>query len=266
MKNIQSKTIVFITGAFVTHTGWENWVTYFENLGYTCINEPWPFKRGTAAQLGSKQPYDTQLADLHYSDVVDHYANIILKLDEKPILIGHSLGGLTVQMLLQRNLGVAGVAIHSVPPQGVTTFEFSFIKSLWKPLGLFSSVKKTHLMSFKEWQYAFTNGLSYEEQKESYENNTIPESRRVMRGPLGSQGKINFKKPHPPLLFIAGSADHIMPASLNYTNYKKYKDPKSVTDYMEFEGKNHYVLGLPSWRDEAEFTNSWINKQFGILN
>jgi len=260
MKNKNSKTIVFVTGAFVSHTGWAHWITYFESLGYTCIAEPWPEKSGTAEELRKKQPNDTALADLRYSQVLEHYANICKRLPERPILIGHSLGGLTVQLLLQRGLGSAAIAIHSVPPQGVLSFEFSFIKSLWKPLGLFSSLKKTHLMSFSEWQYAFTNGMSLSDQKEAYEQNTIPESRRVMRDPLGSIGAIDFKKPHGPLLFIAGSTDHIMPASLNYTNFKKYKNSNSITEYKEFEGKNHYVLGLPSWKDEASYALDFINR------
>jgi pimeloyl-ACP methyl ester carboxylesterase len=262
MKTINSKTILFVTGAFVSHVGWDKWKDFFEVKGYTCIVEPWPEKKGTAKQLRDKQPNDTALADLHYTDVVEHYAKIARNLPEKPILIGHSLGGLTVQILLQLGLGEAAIAIHSVPPQGVLSFEPSFIRSLWKPLGLFSSLKKTHLMSLSEWQYAFTNGMSLEDQKESYEINTIPESRRVMRGPLGSAGKIDFKKAHGPLLFISGSTDHIMPASLNYKNYKKYKNThnNSVTEYKEFEGKNHYVLGLPTWQEEANYSLDFINK------
>lgn len=260
MKNINSKTIVFITGAFVSHNGWENWKTYFENLGYTCIVEPWPYKSGLPSELRNKQPNDKNLASLRYAEVVNHYANIIKKLPEKPILVGHSLGGLTVQLLLQRGLGVAGIAVHSAPPQGVLSFEFSFLKSLWKPFGLFSSTKKTHLMSFEEWQYAFTNGLEYSVQKESYEQNTIPESRVALRDALTSVAKIDFKREHPPLLFISGSADHIMPASLNYKNYKSYKNSFSVTDYKEFEGKNHFVLGLPKWREEADYAFNWLTK------
>ncbi|GEC80162.1 alpha/beta hydrolase [Flavobacterium aquatile] len=262
MKTINSKTILFVTGAFVSHNGWENWKRFFESKGYTCIVEPWPEKNGTPKELRDKQPNDFGLANLQYNDVVDHYAKIIRSLPEKPILIGHSLGGLTVQILLQRGLGEAAIAIHSVPPQGVLSFEPSFIRSLWKPLGIFSSLKKTHLMSFSEWQYAFTNGMSLEDQKESYGNNIIPESRRAIRGPLGSAGKIDFKKPHPPLLFISGSEDHIMPASLNFSNYKKYKNSHndSITEYKEFKGKNHFVLGLPSWQDEANFSLDFINK------
>lgn len=262
MKTINSKTILFVTGAFVSHIGWDNWKLFFESKGYTCILEPWPHKSGTAKELRDKQPNDIALAKLEYTDVVEHFAKIARSLPEKPILIGHSLGGLTVQILLQRGLGEAAIAIHSVPPQGVTSFEFSFIRSLWKPLGIFRLLNKTHLMSFSEWQYAFTNGMSLIDQKESYEINTIPESRRAIRGPLGSAGKIDFKKPHGPLLFISGSEDHIMPASLNYSNYKKYKNShnNSVTEYKEFEGKNHYVLGLPTWQDEANYTLEFINK------
>jgi len=257
MKN--PKTIVFVTGAFVSHTGWSNWISYFEKAGYKCIAEPWPEKNGTAEELRRKQPNDTALANLRYAQVLEHYASICRHLPEKPIVIGHSLGGLTVQLLLQKDLAAAAIAIHSVPPQGVLSFKFSFIRSLWKPLGLFSSLKKTHLMSLSEWQYAFTNGMSYYDQQASYAAYTIPESRRVMRDPLGSIGRIDFKQPHEPLLFISGSKDHIMPASLNYSNFKKYKDKSSVTEYKEFKGKNHFVLGLSSWKEEAQYALEFIN-------
>ncbi|MCY1247482.1 hypothetical protein D9M72_608190 [compost metagenome] len=51
-----------------------------------------------------------------------------------------------------------------------------------------------------------------------------------------------------------------MPASLNYKNYKKYKNNGSVTNYKEFEGKNHFVLGLPTWKEEADYALNWIQK------
>ena len=260
MENIKSKTVVFITGAFVSHTGWDQWKTYFESKGYTTLAPAWPQKDAPASTLRDRQPNDTGLANLRYAEVLDHYAKIIQELPEKPILIGHSLGGLTAQLLLQRGIAAAAVAIHSAPPQGVLSFEFSFLKSLWKPLGPFSSTKKTHLMSFEEWQYAFTNGLSYAVQKDAYEKNTIPESRTVLRDTLTSVSRIDFSKPHAPLLFISGNKDHIMPASLNYKNYKKYKNNGSVTNYKEFEGKNHFVLGLPTWKEEADYALNWIQK------
>lgn len=261
MKTIDSKTVMFVTGAFVSHQGWDHWKEYFESKGYKTLAPSWPYKDGSAQELRNRQPNDSDLANVRFTDVVDHYAKIIEQLPEKPILIGHSLGGLTVQKLLQRGLGAAAIAIHSVPPQGVFSTEPSFYRSLWNPLGLFSSTSKTYLMSFKDWQYTFTNGMSYEDQKQAYEVSTIPESRKALRDPLTSAGKIDFKKPHPPLLFISGSTDHIMPASLSYSIYKKYKNNSdSVTDYKAFEGHNHYVLGLPSWKEEADYILDWIDR------
>lgn len=254
------KTVVFITGAFVSHYGWNNWKTYFEDRGYHCLVPPWLFKEGSPEELRTKHPDFRKLTEVGLWGLIEYYRKIIVNLDEKPVLIGHSTGGLIVQLLLQKGIAVAGIAIHSVPPVGVMSFKWSFIKSLWGPLGLFRSLKKTYLMTFEQWQYAFTNGMYIEDQKKSYYENVVPESRRVLRDCLSSVAKIDFKKPHVPLLFIAGSTDHIMPASLNYSNFKKYKHSASVTEYKEFEGKNHFVLGLPSWEDEAEFSADWLER------
>lgn len=258
MKKQHSKTIVFVTGAFVTHLGWNNWKKFFEEAGYTCYNPPWLFKDDTPERLREKHPDYKKLTELRLSELLDYYEDFIASLPEKPILIGHSTGGLMVQVLLQRGVAAAGIAIHSVPAQGVLSLKFSFLKSLWAPLGLFKSANKTYLMTLEQWQYAFTNGMSLADQKKSYLENVVPESRRVLRDCLSSVAKVDFSKPHPPLLFISGSTDHIIPASLNFSNFKKYKQNGSTTDYKDFEGKNHFVLGLPSWKDEAKFSLEWI--------
>ncbi len=261
MKAIQTKTVVFVTGAFVTHEGWNPWKAYFEEKGFTTYNPAWPYKDAPAKALRDRQPNDTDLAGLTLAELVDHYADFVKKLPEKPIIIGHSLGGLITQILVNRGLAAAAAVIHSVPPQGVIPYEFTFLKAGWKSLGLFTSQKKTYLMSLSDWQYAFTNGMSLEDQISSYEANTIPESKTVTRGGLTSQARVDFSKPHAPLLFVAGGKDHIMPATLNTRNFKAYKDKKSVTDFKLFEGNNHYVLGLPQWKEVADYILNWLGKQ-----
>ncbi|CAG4990609.1 hypothetical protein DYBT9275_00569 [Dyadobacter sp. CECT 9275] len=260
MKTSETKTVVFITGAFVSNSGWREWQSYFESKGYKTIAPAWPFKDAPAAVLRNRQPNDIQLAGLHLSELVDHYANIVTSLPEKPILIGHSLGGLITQILVNRGLAAGGVAIHSVPPQGIIPYEFSFLKAGYKALGFFTSVKKTYLMSLADWQYAFTNGMSLEEQKKSYEENTIPESKTVVRDGLTSAAKVDFSKEHAPLLLTSGDKDHIIPASLNLRNFKAYKKNGSVTDYKEFAGRNHFVLGLPTWKEDADYILEWLGQ------
>jgi len=261
MAKINSKTVVFITGAFVSHLGWSEWQKYFERKGYTTYAPSWPHKEGTPQELRAKQPNDLSLARLTLTELVDHYANFVKALPEKPIIIGHSLGGLVTQILLNRGLAVAAAVLHSVPPQGVIPYEFSFLKAGWKSLGIFTSLDKTYLMSLKDWQYAFTNGMSLEDQKASYEANTIPESKRVARGGLTSAARVDFKKPHNPLLIIGGSTDNIIPATINARNFKRYTDKRSVTEFKVFEGINHFVVGLPTWQTHADYILNWIDQQ-----
>ena len=260
MENKQTNTVLFITGAFMHNSCWDEWKLYFEGKGYKTIAPPWPHKNASAEDLRNCHP-SAEIASNRLSALVDHYAEIIKQLPEKPILIGHSIGGLFVQLLLQRGLGTLGVAIHSVPPQGIFTFKFSFLKAGWGPLGFFTSAKKSFLMSFRQWQYAITNGMDCAQQKESYYKFALPESKLVVRDTITKAAKVNFQNPHAPLLLTSGSDDHSIPASLNYSNYKKYKHSNSITDYQEFKGRNHFVLGQPTWKEDADYILGWIKKQ-----
>lgn len=261
MRSITTKNIVFVTGAFVNNSCWDEWKSYFESRGYKTTAPPWPFKEGTTDELRKRQPNDTDLARLTLNELIDHYINIVKSFPQKPIVIGHSLGGLITQIILNRDLASAGVAIHSVPTLGVFPYEFSFLKGGWKSLGLFTSLKKTYLMSFKDWQYAFVNGMPLQDQKAAYEKYTIPESKTVARGGLTSAAKVDYAKPHAPLLFTSGSMDTIIPAHLNLRNFNKYQRNDSVLDYKEFDGRNHFVLGQPTWRGDADYIMDWLEQR-----
>lgn len=259
MKKINSKTVLFVTGNFVSNLGWNEWKSYFEKQGYTTLAPAWPLKDGLPSDLRAGHP-DADIASLRLTQVVDYFEGIIRSLPEAPIIVGHSMGGLITQLLIQRGLGAAGVAIHSVPPQGVFATRWSFYKATWGPLGFFTNPNKSFLMSFAQWQYAFTNGMSLDEQRKSYNEHVIPESKRISRDGITAAAKIDFKKPHVPLLFVAGEKDNIMPASLNYSNFKSYKDADSVTEFKEFKGRNHFVLGQPTWKENADFILEWIGR------
>lgn len=259
MKNSNTKIVLFITGAYVSSTCWDQWISYFESKGYTCIAPAWPYKNAPASVLRNHQP-NADIASIRLTQLVDYYADIINKMPEKPIVIGHSMGGLITQLLMQRNLVACGAAIHSVPTKGVNTFKWSALKAGWRGLGYFTSTRKAYLMSFKTWQYAFTNGMSLQDQQAAYDKYVVPESKLVCRDWMTKVAKVDYNKPHAPLLFISGSTDNIVPASFNYDNYKKYKDHNSVTDYKEFPGRNHFVLGQRTWKEDADYILDWVGK------
>ncbi|KOS04847.1 hypothetical protein AM493_01400 [Flavobacterium akiainvivens] len=258
MKTLEKReTILFITGAFVSHTTWNRWISYFEDKGYNAIAPSWPHKEKSAAELRALQPHDHELAALTLSGVVSHYAQIALRLGEKPVVIGHSLGGLVAQILINQGYAKGGVAIHAVPPKGVIPYEFTFLKSSWKLLGLFSSLKKTYLMSFADFQYAFGNGMSYEEQAEAYELYAIPESKRVGRGGLTDAAFVDYSKRHAPLLLTAGLDDNVIPAHLTRRVFNKYRKGTSVLEYAEF-ATNHSVLTHDDWEIEASYIANFL--------
>jgi pimeloyl-ACP methyl ester carboxylesterase len=258
--DMATKNILFIHGLFVTFRCWDQWVSRFQTKWYNCQALPWP-GRDKPLEVLRKNPSDAVLSRLTLDEVVDLHDKTIHSMAEPPILIGHSMGGLITQVLLNRGLGAAGVAIDSAPPQGVLTARWSFLKSNWPLLNPLIPSSTPYVMSLKEFQYMFVNGFPLPEQMEAYEKTVVPESRRVARGALGSVARIDFKKPHAPLLMIAGSADNIIPASLNKTNYERYKASPSVTDFKEFPGRTHYTLGQKGWEEVADYVLDWIGQR-----
>ena len=101
-------------------------------------------------------------------------------------------------------------------------------------------------------------GLDYEQQKELHYLYVTPESKKIIREAFKCVSEINFNKPHAPLLFTSGSNDKLIPASLNYDNYKKYAIGNSVTEYIEFKAHTHLIFGVSAWKEEADIILHWL--------
>jgi pimeloyl-ACP methyl ester carboxylesterase len=257
-----SKTVVFIHGNFVNYESWNPWVSRYEAKGYHCIAIPYPLRDHSVADLRRMHP-DPKLERLGLDEVFDHHVRIIQGLSEKPILIGHSFGGLLTQLLVNRDLAAAGVAVDSVPPMGVLSFKWSFLKSAFPILNPLN--RGAYLMPFEHFQYMFVNGMSLEAQQRAYDDAVVPESLRLSRGGLSRAARVDYQKPHAPLLLIAGEIDHIIPASLNRANYNRYQaGSSSVVDFKEFPGRNHYGLAAPGWEELADYALNWVEQQLGI--
>src|SRR6185295_18836635 len=118
-------TVVLIHGLWMTALSWENWKARYEAKGYKVIARSWPGMEGDLEEL-RRDP--SSLGKLGVSDVVEHYEAIIQELDRPPIIMGHSFGGLMTQILLDRGLGAAGVAIDPAPVKGIMLLPFSSLR------------------------------------------------------------------------------------------------------------------------------------------
>jgi pimeloyl-ACP methyl ester carboxylesterase len=253
-----TNSIVFIHGLNFNPVAWGEWVNYFKSAGYICYTPAYPFHKGKPREL--RQSYDPALRKLDFAAVVRHIEQFIDKLPAKPILIGHSMGGLVVQKLIERGKGAAGVAINSAPPFGIFTFKPSFYKANFPFINPLKG-NSVCLPSVSWFHYAVCNTMSKEETKIAYDKYVVPESRNIPRSTFRNSGRIRFNAPHAPLLFIGGDKDNIVPAALNRKNCKAYTDKKSISELKVFEGRSHFICWQEGWQQVAEYVAAWIKKQ-----
>lgn len=255
------KAIVLIHGLWVTPSSWAKFKAYFESRGYNVIASPWP---GINKDVAAMRRDPSGLNGIGIAEVIAHYTKIIRNLPEPPIIMGHSYGGLITQLLIDRGLGTAGVAIDSVPPKGVLILPLSTYLALTPAFLQPSTFRKSFIFTFKKWWQVFANTLSESEARVEFEREVIPASgRSIFQAALSnttpnSLATINFANiSRAPLLFIGGEKDVIMPAALNRKNFRNYQASSAVTEYKEFPGRSHYIIAEKGWEEVADFALKW---------
>jgi alpha-beta hydrolase superfamily lysophospholipase len=179
--------------------------------------------------------------------------------------MGHSFGGAFVQLLLDRGHGAAGVAIDSVPPEGVKVVPLSQIKATFPVLSNPSNRHKAVGFTHEQFHYAFTNTLSEEASMAAYERYHIPAPGSFVWGgvlanlvPGHQDTYVNFENnDRAPVLLIAGGEDNIIPPSVNESNFKHYHKSSAITEYKEFPGRGHYTVGEDGWEEVADYALDW---------
>ncbi|MEM6380859.1 MAG: alpha/beta hydrolase, partial [Bacteroidota bacterium] len=256
---INSKTVVFIHGLFMNNQIWNDWKTLFEQEGFTCFVPANPKHQGDPAALRANPP--TGLENVQFQDWINNLETLINTLPEKPILIGHSFGGLTAQKLVESGKAAAAILISSAPPRGISTLKPSFIKANNRVISPFKgkSIYNPAEDKYKEWfHYAIANTSTKAQSDHYFEEFAVPESRQTPRASLKKIAKIDMKKPHVPMLFVGGLEDVIIPNVLIRKTVKKYTDESSIVDAKFYEGKDHFICGSQGWEEVAQYCLDWL--------
>ena len=254
-------TIVLIHGLWMTALSWEHWVERYTNRGFTVIARSWPGMDGDIEGL-RRDP--SVVEHLGIGEIVEYYEGIIRELARPPIIMGHSFGGAFTQILLDRGLGAAGVAIDSAPVKGLLALPFSSLKSGFPVLKNPANNHKAVMLTPEEFHYAFTNTLSEAESAKVYARYAVPGPGRVLfQGALANFNpraatKVDFgNDDRAPLLVIAGGEDHVSPDAINRATAKHQSRSKAITAYKEFPGRSHYTLGQDGWEEVADYALDW---------
>jgi alpha-beta hydrolase superfamily lysophospholipase len=257
-------TLVLIHGLWMTPLSWEHWVARYEQAGYRVLAPAWPGMAGSVEQLRADHtPYE----HLGVTEIVDAYDAVVQKLDAPPIIMGHSFGGAFVEILLDRGLGAAGVAIDPAPVKGVLRLPLSTLRSSFPVLGNPTNTHKAVMLSPQEFHYSFTNTLSEEESAAVYDRYAVPGLGLVLfQAALANFNphaatKVDFNNDdRAPLLIIGGGVDHVVPAVVTREAAGHYKNSDALTTYKEFPGRSHYTLGQAGWEEVADYALEWAAK------
>jgi pimeloyl-ACP methyl ester carboxylesterase len=257
----QPSSVVLINGLWMTALSWENWVKRFTDKGFHVIAKSWP---GMDVGIDELRRDPSPISTLGITEVVDHYEKIIRELDSAPIIIGHSFGGLITQILVDRGLGAAGVAIAPGPVKGILFLPFSTLKVSFPALSNPANYHRAVPLTPEQFHYAFTNNLSEDASLAAYNRYAVPGPDHV----LFQAAFANFN-PHAatavdfqnneraPLLLISGGSDHVSPPSVVEANFKLYRNSEAITEYKEFPERTHFTLGQDGWEHVADYSLEW---------
>ena len=250
-----TNTIVLIHGAWLNAAAWENVKARYEANGYTVFAPSWPLDDRDPAELRDNP--DPELAKIGQRAIVDHYENFIRALPEEPILIGHSLGGVFVQHLLDRGVGVAGVAIDPAPTPGVA-LHWNAIVSALPVFGDLFSFRKLKVMSRKFFATRFAQTAPESLKDALYDRYIVPTSGRVYWDGVVNPMKIDWTSAiRAPLLLIGGGKDLIADGSMTRAIFKKQSRAKSLTEFKLYEDRSHWTLMDAGWEQVADHALNW---------
>jgi len=255
-----TNNIVLVHGLWMTPLAWEFWAHHYTERGYRVHAPSWPgMERDVRALRRAPESY----ADLCFRQIVDHYEKLVIELECAPILIGHSFGGLVVQALLDRGLGACGVAIASAPIKGIWTLPYSTMRVVTPQL-LTMHNRRCRPLTPAQFHYAFMNNSTREESFRIYQRYAVPGPDHILFqtelanfNPFAETQVNTRRNNRAPLLMVAGGNDHLTPPRIVKANVKAYRHSTAVTDYKEFPGRTHFIIGQEGWQEVANHCLDW---------
>ena len=257
--------VLFIHGLWIHSSAWQPWVERYRRAGYDPVVAGWP---GDGETVEDTRRRADRVGGYGVAEVVKHYAELIARLPQPPVVVGHSFGGLIAQRLLDDGHAVAAVAIDPAPIKGVTKLPLSQIRSTLPVLRSRSNREGAVTLTERQFRYAIANAIPRDEAHDLYERWSIPAPGKPLfevvgakKDPASPTAVDTANARRGPLLIIGGGRDHIVAESVSWAAADLYARSNAVTDYHVFADRGHSLVIDSRWREVADYTIGWINAQ-----
>lgn len=265
MNTTTKAPIVLIHGLWMTPTSWDTWADRFRAAGHDVIVPGWPgIDDRTVDDIRSNPD---ALKGIGLKQIADYYEGIIRQLPQKPIIMGHSFGGVITQMLADRGLGVAYVGVEPGQTAGVTALPLS---TLWTGTPILSNPfgrNGAKPLSKRHFHFTFGNDLPRSESDKLWKEYAVNSYNRVffegVTSVLNEKGGVTHvdyaRADRAPLLILTGEIDHVVPPAIGKAIVKKYASSGSpaVVEYKEFPGRTHRIVSQDGWEEVADYALTW---------
>ena len=248
--------VVFVHGLWLLPSSWDAWRAHFEDLGYATLAPAWPDDAETVEQARANPD---AFAGKSVGQVTDHVAEVIRLLHRKPIVIGHSFGGLITQKLAGMGLATAAVAIDPAPFRGVLPLPLSALKASSPVLANPANYNRAVALTFDQYRFAFANAVSADEAAELYRTYPVAAPGRPLfqaatanLNPRTEASVDTLRADRGPLLVISGEQDNTVPWAIANASYKKQLRNPNPTEIIEIPGRGHSLVVDSGWREVAD--------------
>ena len=253
---LKATPVVFVHGLWLLPSSWERWVTLFEQAGYAAVTPGWPDDPETVTEA---RAHPEVLAGKGIAEIADYEEAIIRRLDRKPVIIGHSFGGLLTMILAGRGLAGASIAISPAPFRGVLPLPLAALRTASVALRNPANWNRAVPLSYEQFRYSFANEVGEDEAKELYLGYSVPgageplfQSASANLNPW-TEAKVNSENPdRGPMLIISADSDQTVPWAIANAAYKKQKRNKAVTEIVKMPGRGHSLTIDAGWQEVAE--------------